>query len=68
MAFGEGLGISRETLFGSLLGMPVVAPFLASKRETTIHQERGLPRRPNSINPTEISASYKDSTERTLRF
>jgi 3-hydroxyisobutyrate dehydrogenase-like beta-hydroxyacid dehydrogenase len=33
MALGEGLGISREMLFGSLLGMPAVAPFLASKRE-----------------------------------
>ena len=33
MALGEGLGISREMLFDSLLGMPAVAPFLASKRE-----------------------------------
>src|SRR5213078_4422593 len=33
MALGEGLGISTEMLFGSLLGMPAVAPFLASKRE-----------------------------------
>ena len=33
MALGEGLGISREMLFNSLLGMPAVAPFLASKRE-----------------------------------
>jgi len=32
MALGEGLGISKETLFDSLLGMPAVAPFLASKR------------------------------------
>jgi 3-hydroxyisobutyrate dehydrogenase and related beta-hydroxyacid dehydrogenases len=32
MALGEGLGISREMLFDSLLGMPAVAPFLASKR------------------------------------
>src|SRR6266403_1249789 len=32
MALGEGLGISRETLFDSLLGTPPVAPFLASKR------------------------------------
>jgi 3-hydroxyisobutyrate dehydrogenase/glyoxylate/succinic semialdehyde reductase len=30
---GEGLGISREVLFDSLLGMPAVAPFLAAKRE-----------------------------------
>ena len=33
MALGEGLGISRELLFDSLLGMPAVAPFLAAKRE-----------------------------------
>jgi len=33
MALGEGLGISREVLFNSLLGMPAVAPFLAAKRE-----------------------------------
>ena len=33
MALGEGLGISRNVLFDSLLGTPVVAPFLASKRE-----------------------------------
>jgi len=33
MALGEGLGISREVLFDSLLGTPAVAPFLASKRE-----------------------------------
>src|SRR5438874_776900 len=33
MALGEGLGISREMLFDSLLGMPAVAPFIASKRE-----------------------------------
>jgi 3-hydroxyisobutyrate dehydrogenase/glyoxylate/succinic semialdehyde reductase len=33
MALGEGLGISREMLFDSLLGMPALAPFLASKRE-----------------------------------
>jgi 3-hydroxyisobutyrate dehydrogenase-like beta-hydroxyacid dehydrogenase len=32
MALGEGLGISRNVLFDSLLGMPAVAPFLASKR------------------------------------
>jgi len=32
MALGEGLGISKEILFDSLLGMPAVAPFLASKR------------------------------------
>jgi glyoxylate/succinic semialdehyde reductase len=32
MALGEGLGISKETLFDSLLGMPAVAPFLAAKR------------------------------------
>src|SRR5213596_2871322 len=33
MALGEGLGISREVLFDSLLGTPAVAPFLAWKRE-----------------------------------
>jgi 3-hydroxyisobutyrate dehydrogenase-like beta-hydroxyacid dehydrogenase len=33
LALGEGLGISREVLFDSLLGMPAVAPFLAGKRE-----------------------------------
>jgi 3-hydroxyisobutyrate dehydrogenase/glyoxylate/succinic semialdehyde reductase len=33
MVLGEGLGISRKMLFDSLLGMPAVAPFLASKRE-----------------------------------
>jgi len=33
MALGEGLGLSQEMLFDSLLGMPAVAPFLASKRE-----------------------------------
>ena len=33
MALGEGLGISREVLFDSLLGMPAVAPFIAAKRE-----------------------------------
>jgi 3-hydroxyisobutyrate dehydrogenase-like beta-hydroxyacid dehydrogenase len=32
MALGESLGISREMLFDSLLGLPAVAPFLASKR------------------------------------
>src|SRR5207253_544796 len=31
MALGEGLGISRKVLFDSLLGMPAVAPFLATK-------------------------------------
>src|SRR6266550_4157268 len=33
MTLGEGLGISRKMLFDSLLGIPAVAPFLASKRE-----------------------------------
>src|SRR6266568_313721 len=33
MTLGEGLGISRKMLFDSLLGMPAVAPFLASKRD-----------------------------------
>src|SRR5467141_3955756 len=33
MTLGQGLGISREMLFDSLLGMPAIAPFLASKRE-----------------------------------
>ena len=32
MALGEGLGISRKVLFDSLLGLPAVAPFLATKR------------------------------------
>jgi 3-hydroxyisobutyrate dehydrogenase-like beta-hydroxyacid dehydrogenase len=32
MALGEGLGLSQEMLFDSVLGLPVVAPFLASKR------------------------------------
>src|SRR4029077_18739260 len=33
IALGEGLGISREVLLDSLLGMPAVAPFIAAKRE-----------------------------------
>jgi 3-hydroxyisobutyrate dehydrogenase-like beta-hydroxyacid dehydrogenase len=33
MALGQGLGLSQTMLFDSLLGMPAVAPFLASKRE-----------------------------------
>jgi 3-hydroxyisobutyrate dehydrogenase-like beta-hydroxyacid dehydrogenase len=33
MALGEALRISRKVLFDSLLGMPIVAPFLALKRE-----------------------------------
>jgi 3-hydroxyisobutyrate dehydrogenase/glyoxylate/succinic semialdehyde reductase len=33
MALGEGLGLSSEMLFDSLLGTPAVAPFLALKRE-----------------------------------
>jgi 3-hydroxyisobutyrate dehydrogenase-like beta-hydroxyacid dehydrogenase len=33
MALGEGLGMSRQVLFDSLLGMPAVAPFIAAKRE-----------------------------------
>ena len=33
MALGQGLGISRKVLLDSLLGTPVVAPFLALKRE-----------------------------------
>src|SRR5437660_9939888 len=33
MTLGEGLGISRKMLLDCLLGMPAVAPFLASKRE-----------------------------------
>jgi 3-hydroxyisobutyrate dehydrogenase/glyoxylate/succinic semialdehyde reductase len=32
MALGQGLGLSQELLLNSLLGMPAVAPFLASKR------------------------------------
>src|ERR1700724_1573882 len=33
MALGEGLGLSPKMLFDSLLGTPVVAPFLAAKRD-----------------------------------
>src|SRR5207302_604667 len=33
MALGEGLGLTSNMLFDSLLGTPAVAPFLASKRE-----------------------------------
>jgi len=33
MALGEGLGLSSKLLFDSLLGTPVVAPFLAAKRD-----------------------------------
>src|SRR4029077_16442869 len=33
MTLGEGLGLSSKMLFDSLLGTPVVAPFLAAKRE-----------------------------------
>jgi len=33
MALGEGLGLSSEMLFDSLLATPAVAPFLALKRE-----------------------------------
>jgi 3-hydroxyisobutyrate dehydrogenase/glyoxylate/succinic semialdehyde reductase len=33
MALGQSMGISRESLFKSLLGAPVVAPFLSSKKE-----------------------------------
>jgi 3-hydroxyisobutyrate dehydrogenase-like beta-hydroxyacid dehydrogenase len=33
MALGEGLGLSQNVLFDSLLGSPAVAPFLASKRD-----------------------------------
>jgi 3-hydroxyisobutyrate dehydrogenase/glyoxylate/succinic semialdehyde reductase len=33
LALGERLGLSRKTLLDSLLGMPAVAPFLASKRQ-----------------------------------
>jgi len=33
MALGEGLGLSQELLFDSLLGTPAVAPFLTAKRE-----------------------------------
>ncbi|MFD3166780.1 NAD(P)-dependent oxidoreductase [Herpetosiphon sp. NSE202] len=32
LAFGESLGISRETLLDTLLGAPIVAPFLSFKR------------------------------------
>jgi 3-hydroxyisobutyrate dehydrogenase-like beta-hydroxyacid dehydrogenase len=32
MALGQGLGLSEKMLFDSLLGMPAIAPFLASKR------------------------------------
>jgi 3-hydroxyisobutyrate dehydrogenase-like beta-hydroxyacid dehydrogenase len=33
MALGEGLGLSPDLLFDSVLGTPVVAPFLAAKRD-----------------------------------
>jgi 3-hydroxyisobutyrate dehydrogenase-like beta-hydroxyacid dehydrogenase len=33
MALGQGLGLSSKTLLDSLLGTPVVAPFLALKRD-----------------------------------
>ena len=33
MALGEGLGLSEKILFDSLLGTPVVAPFLGLKRD-----------------------------------
>ncbi|MEY2560978.1 MAG: 3-hydroxyisobutyrate dehydrogenase [Verrucomicrobiota bacterium] len=33
MALGQGLGLSEQMLFDSLLGLPVVPAFLASKRE-----------------------------------
>ena len=33
MALGEGLGVSTDLLFDSLLGTPAVAPFLAAKRD-----------------------------------
>ena len=33
MALGEGLGLTSKMLFDSLLGTPVVAPFLAATRE-----------------------------------
>jgi len=33
LVFGESLGLSRDVLFGSVLGGPAAAPFLASKRE-----------------------------------
>jgi len=39
MALGEGLGLSSTLLFDSLLGMPVVAPFLATKREKIDHRD-----------------------------
>jgi 3-hydroxyisobutyrate dehydrogenase/glyoxylate/succinic semialdehyde reductase len=33
LVLGESLGISKQTLFNTLLGSPVVAPFLALKRQ-----------------------------------
>jgi 3-hydroxyisobutyrate dehydrogenase-like beta-hydroxyacid dehydrogenase len=33
MVLGQGLGLSQELLFESLLGTPAVAPFLTAKRE-----------------------------------
>ena len=39
MALGEGLGLSSTSLFDSLLGTPVVAPFLAAKREKIDNQD-----------------------------
>ena len=33
MALGQALGLSQDTLFNTILGGPVAAPFLASKRD-----------------------------------
>jgi len=33
MALGDSLGIDKDTLFNTLLGSPVVAPFITTKRE-----------------------------------
>ena len=33
IALGESLGIDKDTLFNTLLGSPVVAPFIATKRQ-----------------------------------
>jgi 3-hydroxyisobutyrate dehydrogenase-like beta-hydroxyacid dehydrogenase len=38
MALGQGLGLSRNKLFDSLLGTPSVAPFLAAKRDKIDHR------------------------------
>jgi 3-hydroxyisobutyrate dehydrogenase-like beta-hydroxyacid dehydrogenase len=42
MALGEGLGLSQELLFDSVLGTPAVAPFLATKRDKIESRNYGV--------------------------